>query len=79
MSSAASPLPPLRWFEYALALLPFALAFTGVIGLAVGPGACALNLVIMRSRVHRALKITATIGIAILAVFVWAGLARLLI
>ena len=72
MNAAASPGPPLRWFEYAVALLPFALALTGAIGLAVGPAACALNLVIMRSPARRAVKIAAAIGIAMLAFFVWA-------
>ena len=76
--SAASPRPPLRWFEYAVALVPFALAFTGAIGLAVGPAACALNLVIMQSSVHRVLKIAAALAIAILAVFVWALAAVLM-
>ena len=49
MSTGAAPSAPLRWYEYGVALLPVVLAFTGAIGLAVGPAACALNLVIMHS------------------------------
>ena len=72
MTTAASPAPPLRWYEYALALVPFLLAFRGAIGLAVGPAACALNLVVMRSAQRLWIKIAAAIGIAILAFFAWA-------
>jgi len=70
--NAAPPGPPLRWFEYIVALVPFALALTGVIGLAVGPAACALNLVIMGTSLRRVFKIMAAIGVAILAFFLWA-------
>jgi len=79
MNAAPSPGPPLRWFEYAVALVPLALAFTGAIGLAVGPAACALNLVIMRTAARRAVKIAAAIGIAMLAFFVWALVVVLLV
>jgi len=77
--NGASSGPPLRWFEYAVALVPFALAFTGAIGLAVGPAACALNLVIMQSSVRLVFKIAAAVGIAILAFFVWALVVVLVI
>jgi hypothetical protein len=68
----AWPGPPLRWFEYAVALLPVALAFTGAIGFAVGPAACALNLAIMGWSVRRVFKFAAALVIAVLAFFVWA-------
>ena len=61
----------LRWFEYVMALLPFTLAFTGVIGMAVGPAACAINLKIMQSARRRAVKIGAALGVALLAVILW--------
>jgi hypothetical protein len=78
MSPEPSSGPPLRWFEYVLALLPFVLAFTGAIGLAVGPAACALNLTVMRSPRRRAIKVTMVIGVTLLAVVAWECVARLL-
>ncbi|HMI84484.1 MAG TPA: hypothetical protein VK550_10345 [Polyangiaceae bacterium] len=78
MNAAGSDGSCLRWFEYAFALLPFALAFTGAIGLAIGPAACALNLVIMRSRQRLAIKVVAAVSIAIVALFLWAFAAVML-
>jgi hypothetical protein len=74
MNAAGSDGSCLRWFEYAFALLPFALAFTG----AIGPAACALNLVIMRSRQRLAIKVVAAVSIAIVAFFLWAFAAVML-
>jgi hypothetical protein len=62
-----------------LSLLPIVLAFTGAIGLAIGPAACALNLMVMRSPERRALRVTAVIGIVLLAVSAWVGATRVLI
>ena len=74
----ATPARRLRWFEYVLALTPFALAFTGVIGLAIGPAACALNLVVMRSSVALWVRATAALVVAVLAIFVWAIVVTLM-
>jgi hypothetical protein len=79
MNAAAPPHRPIRWFEYLIALVPFVLAFTGFIGLAIGPAACALNLAIMQSRKPRAVKVAAALGIALAAVVVWACAVRLMI
>ncbi len=74
MTGPPVPSRPIRWYEYGVALLPCLLAFTGAIGLAIGPAACALNLIVMRSTKRRALKIAAAAGIMVLAVLLW-GLA----
>jgi hypothetical protein len=79
MNTAAIPARPLRWFEYALAFAPLPLAFTGAIGLAIGPAACALNLLVMRSPASLAVKIAAALAIAALAVFAWGLATRLMI
>jgi hypothetical protein len=74
MTAPSVPSRPIRWYEYAVALLPCVLAFTGAIGLAIGPAACALNLIVMRSTERRVVKMAAAVGMAVLAVFLW-GLA----
>lgn len=79
MNATALPQRPLRWYEYAVALLPFALAFTGAIGLAIGPAACALSLAAMRSSSSRSIRIAAAIGIALLASVAWALATQLMI
>jgi hypothetical protein len=71
--NAASPAGrPLRWYDYVIALLPFALAFTGAIGLAVGPAACALNLAMMRTSWPWPVRVAGAIVVALVAVFLWA-------
>jgi hypothetical protein len=79
MNATGSPQRPLRWYEYAVALLPFTLAFTGVIGLAIGPAACALSLAAMRSSSSLSVRIAAAIGIALLAIVAWVLATQLLI
>jgi hypothetical protein len=79
MTGTSIPSRPMRWYEYALALLPFVIAFTGAIGLAIGPAACALNLVVMRSNAHPAVKFAAAVATAMLAVVVWALATRWMI
>ena len=46
--------------------------FGGALGLAIGPAACALNLVIMQSPKRRAVKYAANLGIAAFALVLWA-------
>jgi hypothetical protein len=79
MSVATESPRPLRWYEYAIALTPFALAFTGAIGLAVGPAACALNLALMRSSASLAIRIAAALAISVLGFFAWAVATMLLV
>jgi hypothetical protein len=74
MTAPSIPGRPIRWYEYTAALLPCVLAFTGAIGLAIGPAACAINLIVMRSTERPAVKIAAAAGITMFAVFLW-GLA----
>jgi hypothetical protein len=74
MSADATAGTPLRWFDYAIALVPFVLAFTGAIGLAIGPAACAVNLSLLKTRLRRLTRMSIALVVAVVAFFVWAGL-----
>jgi len=72
MNPAPASARPLRWYDYVVALLPFALAFTGAIGLAIGPAACALNLAMMRTYWPWPVRVGGAMVVAVLAVLAWA-------
>ena len=72
MKPGASPERPLRWYEYVLALLPFLLVLSGVIGLAIGPAGCAVNLAAMRAASSRLVRAALAIVIGFIAFMLWA-------
>jgi hypothetical protein len=78
MSAVDSSAGRLRWFEYAIALAPVALAFTGAIGLAVGPAACAVNLAIMRTRFRPLTRMSIALIVGGISFLGWAGLVVLM-
>ena len=79
MNAAPPASRPLRWYDYAVALLPFALAFTGAIGLAIGPAACACNLAMMRTSWPWPVRVAGAMVVAFFAVLLWAFASHFMI
>lgn len=67
--------PRLRWYEYAVAMLPLVLvASMGALGFALGPAATTINLAIMKTKLRRPMRMAAAVFIAAAAALLWSWL-----
>jgi hypothetical protein len=65
----------LRWYDYAVALIPLVLVLMiGALGLAVGPAAAAVNLAVMKTNLHRLTRMSIAFVVSGIAFLMWAGL-----
>jgi len=66
----------LRWYEYAIAMIPLVLDVSfGVLGLTLGPAATAINLAIMGTKLPRAMRIVSALISSAAAALLWSWLA----